>query len=201
MFFWSIKDRSERVGAFLGWVEETPLSMVNRLALPEPIDPADVKALAVVQQRITYWLAETPEHHALVDHLDLRIRSPEAGPQSGRRPSRSGSRADRQEAPRRSPPARAVRRWGPSGHCSNDCADDLARVSGWCRNRRGEQVAAAALGGRRDSSIPRRDRQRRAAGSAGAPRSIFEGVLARPVKRSTLAFGRQDKRRDRNCHG
>ena len=79
MFFWSIKDRSERVGAFLGWVEETPLSMVNRLALPEPIDPADVKALAVVQQRITYWLAETPEHHALVDHLDLRITVTRSG--------------------------------------------------------------------------------------------------------------------------
>jgi len=73
MYFWAIPNGGDRVGAFLGWLEELPVAMVSHLPLTAPTDPADVLAIATLDARLDRWVARAPTHHAEQAQLDLRI--------------------------------------------------------------------------------------------------------------------------------
>lgn len=73
MYFWAIPTASDRVGAFLSWLEGLPVAMVNRLPLTAPTDPADVLTLGTLDARLSGWVAGAPAHRAEQAHLDLRI--------------------------------------------------------------------------------------------------------------------------------
>jgi hypothetical protein len=73
VYFWAIPNGSDRASAFLSWVEELPVAMVNHLPLTAPTDPGDLLAIATLEARLDGWVARAPTHHAEQAHLDLRI--------------------------------------------------------------------------------------------------------------------------------
>jgi hypothetical protein len=55
MYFWAIPKGSDRASAFLSWVEELPVAMVNHLPLTAPTDPGDLLAIATLEARLDGW--------------------------------------------------------------------------------------------------------------------------------------------------
>lgn len=73
MFFWSIPDGSDRMGAFLSWVEGLPVAMVNQLGPAAPTDPGELLAIATLDARLAGWIAEAIARQIEQGHLDSRL--------------------------------------------------------------------------------------------------------------------------------
>jgi hypothetical protein len=73
LFFWAIPSASDRVGAFLSWLEGLPVAMVNQLGATAPTDPEDLLAVATLDTRLDGWVARALTHQVERAHLDLRI--------------------------------------------------------------------------------------------------------------------------------
>lgn len=73
MFFWSIPDGSDRMGAFLSWVEGLPVGMVNHLGPAAPTDPGERLALAVLDAQLAGWIDRALARQIDQAHLDKRV--------------------------------------------------------------------------------------------------------------------------------
>src|SRR5512138_3467540 len=73
LFFWSIPDGSDRMGAFLSWVEGLPVAMVNHLGPAAPTDPGELLAIATLDARLAGWIAQAIARQIDQGHLDLRL--------------------------------------------------------------------------------------------------------------------------------